>query len=211
MNKTFLLACLFLSFYTPLFTQNSEPCFFDNYQRSHKNSVQGAEILMQQFINQTQNKSSSVNPKIIPVVVHVIHDGGTNNISDLQIQSQIDVLNEDFRKIFGSNGYGNGVDTDIEFCLAKKDPLGKCTNGIIRIKSPLTNHQTYQRGQLSLLSFWDNTRYLNLYVVKNINNGSGTVGYASFPGGPNNEDGIVVRHDYFGKLGTSASNLGRTT
>ena len=52
-------------------------------------------------------KATTSPVKIIPVVVHVIHDGGTNNISDAQIQSQIDVLNEDFRKITGTNGDGN--------------------------------------------------------------------------------------------------------
>lgn len=168
--------------------------------------IQEAILLSKQTI-----KTYNPNLKYIPVVVHVIHDGGTNNISDAQIQSQIDVLNEDFRKIAGSNGDGAGVDTEIEFCLAKKDPQGRCTNGIVRINSPLSNHQTYQRSQLKQLSFWDNTRYLNMYVVKNINSGSGILGYSSFPSGPPDEDGIVVRHDYFGKIGTASTTLGRTT
>lgn len=190
-----------------------EPCDFENYKRKNKNGIEKAEALIKDGIATSQQKILSHNPnlKIIPVVVHIIHDGGTNNISDAQIQSQIDVLNEDFRRKFATNGYGAGVDTDVEFCLAKKDPLGKCTNGIIRINSPLSNHQTYQRAQLKQLSYWDNARYLNMYVVKNINNGSGILGYSSFPGGPANEDGIVVRHDFFGKIGTAASSLGRTT
>lgn len=193
--------------------QVSEPCNFDNYKRTHYNSIVSTERQIQKGLNASQQKILSHNPnlKVIPVVVHIIHDGGTNNISDAQIQSQIDVLNEDFRRKLATNGYGAGVDTDIEFCLAQKDPLGKCTNGIMRINSPLSNHQTYQRAQLKQLSYWDNTRYLNMYVVKNINNGSGILGYSSFPGGPANEDGIVVRHDYFGKIGTAASTLGRTT
>lgn len=193
--------------------QQTEPCFFDKYQISNKVIISNAEIQIQNYLKEIhlENKSHNPNLKIIPVVVHVIHDGGTNNISDAQIQSQIDVLNEDFRKIAGSNGDGNGVDTDVEFCLAKKDPQSNCTNGIVRINSPLSNHQTYQRSMLKDLSYWDNTRYLNMYVVKNINNGSGTLGYSSFPGGPSDEDGIVVRHDYFGKIGTASANLGRTT
>ena len=193
--------------------QNPEPCFFDKYQRTNKAMIAKAELEIQNGLNKSKQKllSHIPNLKIIPVVVHVIHDGGTNNISDAQIQSQIAILNEDFRKKIATNGYGNGVDTDIEFCLAKKDPLGKCTNGIVRINSPLSNHQTYQRSQLKLLSYWDNTRYLNMYIVKNINNGSGILGYSSFPGGPPNEDGIVIRHDYFGKIGTATASLGRTT
>lgn len=193
--------------------QNVAPCYFDRYQNANKKAIAIAEDKIQKAANGLQQKTQTHNPnlKIIPVVVHVIHDGGTNNISDAQIQSQIDVLNEDYRKRLGTNGDGTGVDTDVEFCLAKKDPLGKCSNGIVRIKSPLSNHQTYQRSMLKQLSYWDNTRYLNMYVVKNINNGSGTAGYSSFPGGPPDEDGIVVRHDYFGKTGTASASLGRTT
>lgn len=193
--------------------QNVAPCYFDRYQNANKKAIAIAEDKIQKAVNSLQQKAQTHNPnlKIIPVVVHVIHDGGTNNISDAQIQSQIDVLNEDYRKRIGTNGDGTGVDTDVEFCLAKKDPLGKCSNGIVRIKSPLSNHQTYQRSMLKQLSYWDNTRYLNMYVVKNINNGGGTAGYSSFPGGPPDEDGIVVRHDYFGKTGTASASLGRTT
>lgn len=194
-------------------SQNVEPCYFDRYQNANKKAITIAEDKIKKKVKSLEQKVQTHDPnlKIIPVVIHVIHDGGTNNISDAQIQSQIDVLNEDYRKRIGTNGYGTGVDTEVEFCLAKKDPLGKCTNGIIRIKSPLSNHQTYQRSMLKQLSYWDNARYLNVYVVKNINNGSGTAGYSSFPGGPPDEDGIVVRHDYFGKIGTASASLGRTT
>lgn len=194
-------------------SQNSEPCYFDRYQKANKKSIEKSEDIIRNTLDHLHQKvqSHDTNLKTIPVVIYIIHDGGTNNISDAQIQSQIAVLNEDFRKLFGTNGYGVGADTEIEFCLAKKDPLGKCTNGIVRIKSPLSNHQTYQRSMLKQLSYWDNTRYLNVYVVKNINNGSGTAGYSSFPGGPPDEDGIVVRHDYFGKIGTASATLGRTT
>ncbi len=191
----------------------TEPCYFDRYQRQHKAQIDKAEKIISDAIRSASvyKKVASSSVKIIPVVVHVIHNGGTENISDAQIQSQIDVLNEDFRKIAGTNGDGNGVDTEIEFCLAKKTPDGKCTNGIVRIQSSLSNHQTYQRSQLKNLSYWDNTRYLNMYVVKSINGSSGILGYSSFPGGPPDEDGIVVRHNYFGRIGTAASTLGRTT
>ena len=105
--------------------QTIEPCYFDKYQRTNKQAIDKAEDQIQNSINLAKQKLLAHNPnlKIIPVVVHVIHDGGTNNISDAQIQSQIAILNEDFRKKIATNGYGNGVDTDIEFCLAKKDPL----------------------------------------------------------------------------------------
>lgn len=189
------------------------PCAFDNYQRLHKTTIAEVEKIIREGVikSKSYKQLTSSSVKIIPVVVHVIHNGGTENITDAQIQSQIDVLNEDFRKIVGTNGDGNGVDTEIEFCLAKKTPEGKCTNGIVRIQSALSNHQTYQRSLLKQLSYWDNTRYLNMYVVKSINGSSGILGYSSFPGGPPDEDGIVVRHNYFGRIGTAAASIGRTT
>lgn len=205
----------------------AEPCYFDQYIRKHKKLAEDFEKTVQsqlakqdsaniQWIIErdstvAKKKAQTGNIKIIPVVVHIIHNGGTENISDAQIQSQIDVLNEDFRKISGTNGDGNGVDTEVEFCLARITPNGKCTNGIVRVQSTLTNHLTFQRSMLKTLSYWDNTRYLNMYVVKTINGSSGILGYSSFPGGPPDEDGIVVKHNYFGKMGTALTSLGRTT
>jgi len=189
--------------------ENVIRCYFN--EQTNNESKQMAEDKIRkgvQAILASKKKPSSHAIKIIPIVVHVIHDGGSENISDSQIQVQIDVLNEDYGKMPGTNGDGNGVDTRVRLCLAKISPNGNCTNGIVRIKSTLTNHQSYQRSMLTDLSFWDNTRYLNIYVVKSI--GGGVGGYSSFPGGPPADDGIVVRHNRFGRTGTAASLLGRT-
>lgn len=207
------ISLFFLLSAMTLIAQNSPPCWFDTYQRQNQFFIQKAERTINNAVQLNGDASrSSHSIKIIPVVVHVVHNGGIENISDAQIQSQIDVLNEDFRKISGTNGDGSGVDTEIEFCLAKISPDGHCTNGIVRVRSTLTNHLTYQRAMLKQLSYWDNTRYLNMYVVKSINGGSGIAGYSSFPGGPSDEDGIVVRYNYFGRTGTIAPGTnGRTT
>jgi len=73
----------------------------------------------------------------VPLVIHVIHTGEPigvgSNISDEQIYSAVDALNEDFRKVAGSNGDGNGADCEIEFCLAVRDPDGNPTSGINRV------------------------------------------------------------------------------
>lgn len=194
--------------------QQTAPCWFDVYQSYNLKRISDNEKIIQSYIKEEYGGSgtrSSHGVKKIPVVVHIIHNGGSENISDAQIQSQIEVLNEDFRREAGTNGFGDGVDTEVEFCLAKISPEGHCTNGIIRVQSTLTNHLTYQRSQLKQLSYWDNTQYLNMYVVKSINGNSGIAGYSSFPGGPPDEDGIVVRHNYFGKTGTASATLGRTT
>lgn len=188
-----------------------EPCGFDAY--TNNNSIREAERMIQTRVeNMRMLENERATPdsiKVIPIVVHIIHNGGNENISDAQVESQIQVLNEDYGKLPGTNGDGDGVDTRVRFCLAKIDPDGNCTNGIVRIKSPLAAHQTYQRALLKELSFWDNTRYMNIYVVKSINGGVG--GYSSFPGGPADEDGMVVRHTLFGSGTGTASGLGRTT
>ncbi|HKR06603.1 MAG TPA: M43 family zinc metalloprotease [Bacteroidia bacterium] len=188
------------------------PCLFDKYQSENYIAVQKAGQQISSYIQQNFSQKHLSHGSIfkIPVVVHIIHDGGAENISDAQVQSQIDVLNEDYRKIFGTNGYGNGVDTEIEFCLAKLDPDGDCTNGIVRIKSALAYHDSYERPALSQLSSWDPLHYLNIYVVKTI--AGGVLGYASFPGGPADQDGVVMVHNAFGTVGTAQPpyNLGRT-
>ena len=190
------------------FSQNLEyRCAFDGIHV--REGMFPTEHIVRQAVAMESASRSSHTTKIIPVVVHVIHNGGTENISEAQIQSQIQILNEDFGKISGTNGDGNGVDMKIRYCLAKIDPDGNCTNGIVRLETPLADHKTYQRATLKELSFWDNTKYLNMYVVKSITGNVG--GYASFPGGPADEDGIVVRHNLFGNTGSASSSLGRTT
>ncbi|MEO5569499.1 MAG: M43 family zinc metalloprotease [Bacteroidia bacterium] len=193
------------------YAQTTTPCLFDSVIAKNRHAVNDADKIIMQKLhdNAISNNLKTISfHRVIPVVVHVIHNGGTENISDAQIQSQIDVLNEDYRKIVGTNGFGNGVDTEIEFCLAKIDPNGKCTNGIVRVQSTLTNHQSYQRAQLSALSYWDNTRYLNMYVVKTI--AGNVIGYSSYPNGPASDDGVVCIHNYFGRTGTASASLGRT-
>ncbi|HSI90228.1 MAG TPA: hypothetical protein VK927_03885, partial [Adhaeribacter sp.] len=90
-----------------------------------------------------ENKEANRNGAVvtIPVVVHVVYNTTSQNISDCQIHSQIDVLNEDFRKLNADNGNtpaiyaGLSADTEIQFVLAKRDPNGNPTNGITRTKT----------------------------------------------------------------------------
>jgi PKD repeat protein len=201
-NLTILIA-LFVALVAQ---SQGEPCAFDWTAKTK--FTQSVENTIQEGVKRIQLDKSSHTHKIIPVVVHVVHLGGSENISDAQIQSQIDVLNEDFGKLPGTPGDGNGVDTEVRFCLAKKGPNGNCTNGIVRINSSLTNHKTYDRPLLKELSFWDNERYLNIYIVKTIT--GNVAGYSSFPGGPADEDGVVVLHNVFGTIGTASSSMGRT-
>lgn len=205
----FILLLLFFSIRTQA-QNHTEPCGFHILTNTKEVVDFEVKIAKELAKKNVKNQSSTTAQYVIPVVVHIIHNGGIENISDAQILSQIQILNEDFRKIAGTNGDGAGVDTKIEFHLAQITPSGRCTNGIVRIKSLLTNHQTYQRSLLKDLSFWNPDKYLNIYVVNSIN--SGILGYASFPSGPADADGVVVRDDAFGNIGTvqAGSNLGRT-
>ncbi len=189
-------------------------CGFDHYygsdeanrQRSASESAIRAAIAKRR----SESTASADGVKRIPIVIHVIHNNGLENISREQIKSQLRVLNEDFRRILGTNGHGDGFDTKIEFCLARFDPEGRPSDGIVRVKSPLTQHRMLERERLSELSYWDSERYLNMYVVRYINRG--VAGYSSFPGGPARKDGIVIRYGYFGQRGSLFADylLGRT-
>lgn len=165
--------------------------------------------------NLNSSRSASV-PRIIPVVFHIIHEYGSENISKEQILSQMDGLNEDFNRLNSDTGntpnpfkvLSGGA--NIEFRLATLDPNGNCTDGINRLYSPLTNNA---RDNVKSLIYWPRNRYLNVWVVRTIENsdgGSGTVlGFAQFPGfGSAQTDGVVMRSDYTGRIGTS--NSGRT-
>lgn len=149
----------------------------------------------------------------IPVVVHVIHLGESigsgTNISDAQVNSAITSLSDAFRKRTGTIFNGGGVDTQIEFCLATKDPNGNPTSGINRINGTGTsNYQTIginsfggNEASVKALSKWNNSKYCNIWVVSEIDNnnmGLGVMGFAYYPGASSNVDGVVIQHNAFG-------------
>jgi len=181
----------------------------------------------EKFVVESQYKSSSATKYIIPVAVHVVHQGGPENISDAQIMSQIKSLNNDYRKIRGTKGYTTGVDTEIEFALATKDPSGNPTNGITRDSSALSDvyyaaadSTFFSQDSLMKTTFgWPPDQYMNVWIVKQIDNDN-ILGYAFYPpymagsiwAGTYSYDGIVIAHWYWGTKGTAFSpwNLGGT-
>jgi hypothetical protein len=96
------------------------------------------------------------------------------------------------------------ADMNIEFRLARLDPNGNCTNGIVRVYSRMTENAD---NSIKTLSVWNTDAYLNVWVVKNIKgniNGGAILGYAQFPwSGASPTDGVIIRHDYVGSIGTS--------
>ncbi|MCG3167531.1 MAG: hypothetical protein POELPBGB_03323 [Bacteroidia bacterium] len=166
--------------------------------------------------NPIENRAAT---RIIPVVFHVLHQNGSENISKEQIQSAITQLNQDYSLTNADAGNLRSIFTsvqanaEIEFRLANKDPNGNCTDGIVRVYSPFTNNGADE--DIKSVSRWPNTKYLNIWVIKSIPSdepGFVTLGYAYLPSvvnwGPE-LDGIVVRSDRVGTIGTS-SGTGRT-
>jgi len=155
----------------------------------------------------------------IPVVVHVVWKTSTQNISDTQIQSQIDALNQDYRRtnidVVNTPSVWQGIaaDCEIQFCLAITDPNGQPTNGINRVET--THGQFGMDNDIHTSSAggaddWPNNDYLNIWVC---NLGSGLLGYATPPSNwIGDGDGLVIGYNYFGTIGTLQApyNKGRT-
>lgn len=139
---------------------------------------------------------------VIPVVFHIVHNGGPENISDSRIIKCLKDLNEAFSNT-GAYAQSAGVNTDIQFCLAVQDPDGNITSGITRTVSPLTNiNMENQDSDLKNLIRWPAQDYLNVWVINEINSlssGPGVAGYAYFPSSHGNlEDGIVIEAQWTG-------------
>ena len=152
---------------------------------------------------------------VIPVVFHIIHFNGPENISAAQIHDAVDVLNTNFRALNEgtSQVYPDFADlvadVEIEFRLAQKDPNGNCHPGFNRIVSELTY---VGDSEMKSLIQWPRNKYLNVWVCEYAN---GAAGYALYPGsvagGQNSDmDGIVLQHTYCGSIGTANFYRSRT-
>ncbi len=225
--------------------KKSAPCGYDEIKTAlyaHpeiKAAAEAQEKALQKRIRKIESEMANGAYKAdvytIPVVFHVLHlgeaEGEGNNIPKEQIESAIEGLNRDFRRTAADGGIaqGGGVDAEIEFCLASVDPTGSPHSGINRINANgVANYQGIGIDEdvngetLKNLSKWPTEDYVNVWVVREINNqgdfgnwSGGTVGYA-YPvsGSANNnpnvnpsfngEDGIVVAN--FG-LGNDPYNL----
>lgn len=152
----------------------------------------------------SQNKVASP-VYTVPVVFHVLHLGGPENISDAQIMDQVNILTRDYNKQNADTSvvipqFKNLIgDVKFEFRLATKDPSGNCTTGIIRHNDTRTD---WTSSLSDYIYTWPPNKYLNIYVVRTI--ASGAAGYTYLPGtAPSTAaDCIVILHDYVGSIGT---------
>ena len=172
------------------------------------------EDKVQEFIagNPDVASGTSRNMITIPVVFHVVYTTSEQNISDAQIQSQVDVLNEDFNAANADIGnvpsafqpfIGNA---NLHFELAARDPAGNTTTGITRTYTTVSSFSS--NGSVCFSSqgghdAWPTSQYLNIWVC----NKSGAAGFATYPWSGNSAtDGIIVKYTYVGRVGTFTNN-----
>lgn len=182
-----------------------EFCAFDDLQNKHPHLKQKQDSLENILYRVLKNGQSIGTDRIIytiPVVVHVVHNNGAGNIPFTQVQTAIQHMNDAFANV----GYYNpntGVDVEIQFCLAQRDPMGNTSNGMTQTVSTLSNlDKNTQDLQLKNLIRWNPSEYVNIWTVGNII--GGVAGYAYLPSAHgSNVDGIVLEAGY---MGTSPSN-----
>lgn len=182
-----------------------------------------------EFENQLQLKIREVENRLkgaktqaglitLPIVVHIVHNGepvgsGTN-LSLAQVQAQIKVLNQDFRKLQGTPGFNDnpvGADIEIEFCLSPVDENGVTLSepGIHRYNGNKASwSRTEIENQLKPTTIWNPNLFYNIWTVKFAASDANLLGYAQFPdqsglsglpaSGPATTDGVVVRYQSFG-------------
>jgi hypothetical protein len=225
-KKTFTLLTLFSLISVAMMSQTAQRnCGTMQHLSYLKTQDAGLEDRMNLIEQQTalweQNHAAmktSATVVNIPVVVHVLYNTSSQNITDAQIKSQIDVLNEDYRKLNAdrttvpSAFAGLAADIEINFCLASKNPSGATTTGIVRKSTTKTSFSDDDGAKYSSTGgddAWNSSQYLNLWVC---NLGGGLLGYAQFPGGPAATDGVVILYSSFGRTGTVSApyDKGRT-
>ncbi len=224
MNKLYLL--LFFCISIGLNAQ-TDWCGYENpeqYVNSNRSEQEKTQLLksIARFEQSRKLKRADDTTRIIiPVVFHILHQGGDENISDAQVLSQIDKMNLDFN---GINKELADLDTNftdlvgvcnIEFRLAAFDPNGNCTNGIYRYFDNRTGFSSLAAvNQVKPEYFWPRDQYLNCLVVKSIASSGGgtTLGFAQFPfDGDSLTDGITMVSNSIGNIGTGSDRYAAVT
>lgn len=210
---------------TSIAAKAQAPAFCDLPNREKELREEYPAILIedqkfQEFIAQwVQNNKDNADVRdndvyIIPIVFHIIHDYGTENISDDQVYDAMRILNEDYRKLNADTSAiiddfkAVASDAHIEFRLANKTPGGTCTNGIEHIHSLATNNA----GESAKLNPWPRSKYLNIWVVRTLPAGIG--GYAYLPSTVSIPflapyDGVIILSTFIGSIGTGSPHYSR--
>lgn len=186
------------------------------------------EDQLRELRNQMKTDTLVEGKRIIPVVFHIIHTYGAENISDAQIYDAIERLNIDYNKLNADTAdtyppfQSRAADCQIEFRLARIDPDGNCTSGIVRHYDPQTNYAYF--STMSQYA-WSPAHYMNIFAVNfiypegmSLPDGAFIGGMSPFPpsnaltqaltGGDTLMDGVLIRHDGLGAIGTAEMMAG---
>ncbi|TGE17777.1 M43 family zinc metalloprotease [Hymenobacter elongatus] len=164
--------------------------------------------------NPTANRVNAI--VTIPVVVHVVYNTAAQNVSQAQIDAQIQVLNDDFAKtnsdasLIPSAFTGVAAGTSVRFVLAKRTPTGAASTGVIRKSTKIRSFSSNDFVKYTSKGgsdAWPASQYLNLWLC---NLGQGLLGYAQFPGGAAATDGVVCLYSSVPGGTASNYNKGRT-
>ncbi|MBL7923817.1 MAG: T9SS type A sorting domain-containing protein [Bacteroidia bacterium] len=222
---TFLKVFLFVFFLTTGFSQAQERCKTHEWhhlkmQHDPQYRTRFQESEQAGFQSQHLRSTSVDTTIIIPVVVHILYNNNVQNLSDEQVQSQIDILNEDFAALNASvldvPGAWTGLvkDSKIRFKLAQQDLQGNRTSGITRTSTSVSEFILFDPAIFSTTlggqDAWPRTSYLNLWVCNLQGN---ALGFAAYPGSNAAQDGVVINYRALGRKGTALSpyNFGRTS
>ena len=181
-----------------------------------------------ELIRQQEAQNPVVEPKgtvyKIPIVFHVLHNGGVENISDEQILDALFILNRDYRlqnadaAAVHPDFTGLPADVEIEFVLATKAPNGTCFSGITRTQHALSYDGSDGDDQVDAIvagndvynGQWAGNKYCNIFICGDIGGAAGYTNYPSSWGGTGMKNGIWVLHNYVGSIGTSSTGTSRT-
>lgn len=175
MKKVFVILSVFILSQVSIFGQQHEFCGSEIYEKIlvSNDSLWAKDFSIEEKEYQARMKSFTYTRRVatqtyvLPVVFHVIHNGGIENISDEDIYNSLDMLNNAFANQ-GAYFDISGVDTKIAFCLAKTDDAGNLFTGIKRYQSPYTDMSlTGSFEYLNDVAIFDHSKYLNIQIVKN--------------------------------------------
>jgi PKD repeat protein len=239
MKRTALLIGLFS--YTALFSQTpTRKIDMDNVRQgenveycvTHKkmNELKQNPEFMKSWLKDQADQQAALQFKStekgvvykIPIVFHVLHNNGAENISDEQILDQLEILNRDFRLLntdaanVQSVFQGMPSDVEVEFVLATKAPNSTCFKGITRTVNALSYDGSSGDAQVTAIvngndvynGQWPGNKYLNVFIVAEA---GGAAGYTMNPISSYTAmgNGIWILHDYVGSIGTSSVQTSR--
>ncbi|MCY7409191.1 MAG: choice-of-anchor J domain-containing protein [Chitinophagales bacterium] len=179
-----------------------------------------AEQIVQQYIRDHPNGATTREIINIPTVVHVVYKTAAQNLSDEQVLSQIDVLNQDYQRLNSDTNEtpaafkSLAANCEISFCLAQRDPDGNPTTGIVRVETTVSNFDVTNEVKHTDdggSDAWDVDKYFNIWVC---DLADPVLGYGQFPLSNNSDNfGLVVHYEAFGTIGDLLSGYkdGRTS